>query len=232
MAGPPPRPRRPGSHYGLLIVLMGCFVLGLAAATQYVAWAFGFHPNLGPPWLTGPPGAGEALMGTAAVLAGIGGLTAVLGGAVPRLRSAIRFVPFVVLVAALLAGAGFCEGADGIVRVYAPVRFLGWGLAYGGFEETSAYFDLFTRGLLVGGGALAFAAAAVLAARREAEPLVSTGSQGTAAWSDGSELTGADEGTSGGVLIGRQFSDAIGVRGTLRGALGKKPDPRALQRTF
>jgi len=34
------------------------------------------------------------------------------------------------------------------------------------------------------------------------------------------------------VSLGRQFSDAIGVRGTLRSALGEPPDPRALDRTF
>lgn len=204
-AGPPPRPRRPTSHYGLLIALMGCVALGLAAATQYVAWAFGFHPNLGPPWFTATSGSGEMLRAVAAVV-GVVGVIAMGGGlVVRRLRSAVRFVPGVLFVATVLAGVGVCESANGTVVVYGPLRFVGWGLAYGGFEEASAYYDVFTRGLLVGGGALSFSLVAVLAARRSAEPLVSTGSQGTAAWSDGSEFVGEE-----GVLIGRQLASESG----------------------
>lgn len=209
---PPPRPRRPGGHYGLLLVLMGCFVLGLAAATQYVAWAFGFHPNLGPPWLTGAAGAAVILRHAGTVVAGAAALVGGSALSVRRWRGWGRFVPLLALAAAILLGLGLCEGSGGAVAVYAPLRFLGWGIAYGGFEETSPYFDLFTRGLLVGGGTFAFAAVAVLAARRAPQPLASTGSQGTAAWSDGSELTSefAGDGAGGGegVLIGRQLTAA------------------------
>jgi type IV secretion system protein VirD4 len=184
---------------------MGCVALGLTAATQYVAWAFGFHPNLGPPWFTAVSGSGEMLRAVAAVV-GVVGVIAMGGGlVVRRLRSAVRFVPGVLFVAAVLAGVGVCESANGTVVVYGPLRFLGWGLAYGGFEEASAYYDLFTRGLLVGGGALSFALVAVLAARRSPEPLVSTGSQGTAAWSDGREFVGEE-----GVMIGRQLVSESG----------------------
>lgn len=214
--GPPPRPPRPANHYGLTVLLFGCFIFGLAAATQYVAWTFGFHANLGRPWLAMSGGSGTRLLAAAGVLGTLSGMVAAVSVPVGRLRGFCRFVPIGLLVAAGLAGVGLCEDSGGTIAVYAPLRFVGWGLAYGGFEETSAYFDLFMRGLLVGGGTFAFAAGAALAARRPPQPLVSAGSHGTAAWSRGDELAGS--GGTEGVLIGRQLAP-----GRRRGGKRERP---------
>ncbi|MEP0546976.1 MAG: type IV secretory system conjugative DNA transfer family protein [Rhodothermales bacterium] len=130
---------------------------------------------------------------------------AVLSLSFRRLRWTWRLVPLVLFLCALAGGLGLSETASGEegVGVYSPFRFIGWGLAYGGFGETSPYFVTFTRGLLVFGGTLGAAAVALLAVRRPSGPLENTGSQGTAGWSEGEELDADGEGR--GVLIGRRL---------------------------
>lgn len=186
--GAPPRTRTPAGGYGLMLAMLGCFLLGLAAAAQYVAWGFGFHPNLGMPWLILPAGSGVVLRGGAVLLAGLCVPLYVLGFAFARLRAFRRWLPALLVLGVLGGGLGLCSGVSGPVPVYAPVRFLGWGITYGSFGEASPYFDLFTRGLLAGSGVFALAAVAVLAARQPARVLTNTGSHGTAGWSDGKDL--------------------------------------------
>lgn len=207
--GPPPRPSRPSSAYGLLFALAGCAYVALCAAAQYVAWTFGFHPNLEPPALVLPPGSGEGLRDGAAVVAGVVVALLVLSLPVRRLRWTWRFAPLVLFLCALAGGLGLSEpggGGEG-VGVYSPFRFIGWGLAYGGFGEGSPYFETFTRGLYVFCGTLGAAAVALLAVRRPSGPLENTGSQGTAGWSEGDELD-AEKGEGEGVLIGRRLGKA------------------------
>ncbi len=200
--GPPPRPSRPSSAYGLLFALVGCGYVALGAAAQYVAWTFGFHLNLGSPALVLPPGSGESLRDGAVAVAACAVALAMLSLPFRRLRWTRRFVPLVFFLCALAGGLGLSEpqGGGESIGVYSPFRFVGWGLAYGGFGETSPYFETFTRGLLVFGGTLGAAAVALLAVRRPVGPLENTGSQGTAGWSDGEELDAETE-EGGGVLI-------------------------------
>jgi type IV secretion system protein VirD4 len=190
----------------LLFALAGCAYVALGAAAQYVAWTFGFHPNLGPPALVLPAGTGDSLRDGATVVAASVVAVLVLSLPVRRLRWTWRFAPLVLFLCALAGGLGLSEarGEGEGVGVYSPFRFVGWGLAYGGFGETSPYFDVFTQGLLVFGGTLGAVAVALLAVRRPVGPLENTGSQGTAGWSDGEELD-AEKGEGGGVLIGRRL---------------------------
>jgi type IV secretion system protein VirD4 len=221
--GPAPRPRRPSSPYGLLLALAGCGYVALGAAAEYVAWAFAFHPNLGPPAFVVPPSAaGPLLFGAGGVAAGVVGALA-LSLAVPWVRVVRPLAPVLLLACALAAVLGRSLLGGEPVPIYSPFRFLGWGLAYGGFQDGSPYAGVFTRGVLVFGGAFAAAAVALLAARRAPGRLVSTGSHGTAAWSDGAELVAHGKGNRGpdrrkdrgklaeeplpGVLVGRRLTD-------------------------
>jgi type IV secretion system protein VirD4 len=193
----------------LLFALAGCAYVALGAAAQYVAWTFGFHSNLGPPALVLPAGTGDSLRDGATVVAVCVVAVLVLSLPLRRLRWTWRFAPLVLFLCALAGGLGLSEargGGEG-VGVYSPFRFVGWGLAYGGFGETSPYFDVFTQGLVVFGGTLGAAVVALLAVRRPVGPLENTGSQGTAGWSDGEELD-AEKGEGGGVLIGRRLDSS------------------------
>lgn len=222
--GVPPQTRTPASGYGVMLALLGCFLLGMTAAAQTVAWTFGFHPNLGSPWLVLPGVWGPVLRITGVVFVGLSGVIYVLGLAFTPVRAVRRWLPALVLVGVLGGGVSLCSAGGGAIQVYAPVRFLGWGLAYGGFAETSPYFDLFTRALLVGGGVFAFAAVAVLAARQPVRSLTNTGSHGTAGWSDGQNLAapkpkrrarngvGSPSEDAPGVLIGRRLVERASGR--------------------
>ncbi len=191
--GPAPQPKRPSSPYGLLLALAGCGYVALGVAAEYVAWAFGFHPNLGPPALVVPPSAaGPLLIGAGGTAASVVVALALSLGA-PRLRVVRRVAPLLLLACALAAVLGRAALGGHAVPIYAPLRFIGWGLAYHGFQDGSPYAEIFTRGVLVFGGTLAAAAVALLALRRPPGPLNNTGSHGTAAWSDGAELDGQSQ---------------------------------------
>ena len=170
------------------MVLLASLVVGLQTATQYVAWGFGFHANLGPPALVFPPGSDVAFR-AGAVLFGGGALTLLL---IPMVRrwAAPLFV---------LSAAGAALSLSPVL--YAPIRYVNWAIAYGGLDEASPYFGLFNGGLLAGGAAAASVLVAALLIRRSGHVLPETGSHGTAAWSDGAALVGEE-----GLLIGRQTS--------------------------
>lgn len=183
---PAPRTRRLRGSYGLLLLVLGCFVLGLWVATQYVACGFGFHVNLGPPWLLLPPGS-TAYLRAGAVLAG--GLALSL---LP-FASARRFSLLLLLLAGVAYGLSFCQA------VYAPQQYVQWAVLSKGLRETSPYFDLFNEGLLAGGAAFLASVLCVLLVRKPDRVLRQTGSHGTAAWGDGRELM-----TEEGLLLGRK----------------------------
>jgi type IV secretion system protein VirD4 len=170
------------------MVLLGCLIVGMQAATQYVAWGFGFHVNLGPPALVFPPGS-EIPLRAGAVLLGGGALAFLF---VPKARR--WTAPLFVLSAASAALSIF-------PALYAPSRYVSWAIAYGGLADVSPYAALFRGGLLTGGAASVAVLAAALLFRRSVGMLPETGSHGTAAWSDGAPLVGEK-----GLLIGRRIS--------------------------
>ena len=182
----PPQTRRLGSPYALLLALLACLALGLWAATQYVAWGFGFHSNLGPAWLFFSPESAVYIQAGAVLAAGFAASLVLF----PGVR---RFTLPLILLAVLLVGLSQC------FALYAPHRFLGWAASHGGLEETSPYARLFQEGLLFGGGTSVLALLSVLALRGGRRALPVTGSHGTAAWGDGEAFT-----TGTGLLLGRK----------------------------
>ena len=160
-------------------------MLGAWTATQYVAYRFGFHANLGPVWLHLPPENAVYLRAGAVLLAG-GALSVSL---FPRTR---RFAP------ALLVASGVLGGLSACGAVYEPSRYLRWAVAYGGFDDATPYAGVFSEGLLAGGAASAASILALLLLRASGRRLRETGSHGTAAWGGGIALMEAE-----GLLLGR-----------------------------
>src|SRR5438309_1409267 len=93
---PPPDP--PGDR-PLLLCLALALVFALAAGTQYVAWRFAFHPNLGAPLIVVSARATRWARATGLLAAGAG-LAATL---VPRVRN--LSIPSVVVAASAALGA-------------------------------------------------------------------------------------------------------------------------------
>lgn len=91
-------------------------LVGLVAATQYVAHRFGFHPHLGPSL-----SAGEALPPLLGIACGIGLLAA--AAACWRAGAARRTIPGLLL----LAGACFAATRG---PLYAPTRAVQWWVAF------------------------------------------------------------------------------------------------------
>ena len=183
---PPPQTQRIGSPYALLFAFSACLVLGLWVATQYVAWGFSFHPDLGPAWLLFSPESAVYFRSGAVLAAGSAASLVLFPGA-------RRFTLPLILLAVLLGGLSRCPA------LYAPHRFLGWAASHGGLDENSPYVRLFQEAFLFGGGTSVLALLSVLALRRGRRTLPVTGSHGTAAWGDGEALTAGT-----GLLLGRK----------------------------
>lgn len=190
--GPAPRTRKITSSYGLMLLVLGCLGIGLWAATQYVAYGFGFHPNLGPAWLALPSRSDLYLQAGAVLLTGVVLTLLTLSRAKRRGECLRRRVFPGLLLAGTLYGLSLCP------VLYSPSRYVSWAIAYGGLEETSSYFALFNEGLLFGGSAFAGALMVIMLARSDFRKLETTGSHGTSFWSDGQALM-----KEHGLMIGR-----------------------------
>jgi len=166
-----------------LVLLLG---LGLALAfgvgTQYVAWRFAFHPNLGAPLVE--PGAAtlRLLRAASVILAGC----ALAFGVVPSLRR----------MAAPLLVAAVCVGAASLGPLYAPYGIFVWQAANTG---NAAAADVFRIGWsIVAAIAIALSLAASRGWYRRGRVLPSD-SHGSAQWGTGDALH-----AEAGLLLGRK----------------------------
>ena len=192
---PPPHTARITGSYARLAALAGCAGLGLWTATQYVAWRFGFHADLGRP-LVYVGTAAPYLRASAVCVAG-------LAASLLALRRG-RPVLMLALAALILYALSHTEA------LYGPGAFVRWALAYGGFHDGAPAQAVFADGLLCGGGAFAAGALALLFTTRARRRLAVTGSAGTAVWDAGTGLL-----SSRGLILGRQ-----GRRGARRSGGG------------
>lgn len=189
----PPRTKRIRGSYELVVILAVCLILGCWVATEYVAYGFGFHPNLGPALFVLPSGV-HLVFGLAGVLvSGIISALLVLSAFYSRLRPIRRFAVVGFSTSVILYGIYVAPS------IYAPQRYVGWALAYGALSQESPYYELFNHGLLSGATAFLLALAVVMVYRKPARVLPSTGSHGTATWGTGEDLA-----TDEGLLIGRK----------------------------
>jgi type IV secretion system protein VirD4 len=176
---PPPNPN---ADRPLVIMLFVGLVLAVTAGTQYVAWRFGFHRNLGAPLVILPAHAAQ-LCRVAAVFATGSALTA-LG--FPRLRVLSAPLALIAVYAAFASGG----------RIYAPHRFFVW---YSWSTAVPAAAPIFW-----GGGVvivvLAVTTFAVLTnAWRRLRRAPASRTLGSARWGSGERFHGKQ-----GLLLGRQ----------------------------
>ena len=119
-------PADPPADRPLIIGLALALVFALGAGTQYAAWRFGFHPNLGAPLVVLTPSTMRWLRATGVLAAGTG-LAALL---VPWLRSLC--LPLLVVT----AGAAVCSFGP----LYAPHRIFVWYAANAAVARTVPIF--------------------------------------------------------------------------------------------
>src|SRR5213594_3976037 len=126
-AAPPVHPPPdPPTDRPLIVGLALALVLGLAAGTQYVAWRFHYHPNLGTPLAVVPAHTARWLRATGVLAAG----TALVCLLVPWLRP--LSVPLVVVAA--------CAALASVGPIYAPYRIFVWYSHYGTVPEAAGVF--------------------------------------------------------------------------------------------
>jgi type IV secretion system protein VirD4 len=176
--GPPPDPH---ADRPLIIGLALALVFALGAGTQYVAWRFGFHPNLGAPLVVLPPSTMRWLRATGALAAGTG-LAALL---VPRLRSLC--LPLLVVA----AGAAVCS----LGPIYAPHRLFVLYAANAGIARTAPTFRGAWLVVVFVGVATSLGLITMWRRRRWSRP---SDSHGSAHWGGG-EVLHRDHG----LLLGR-----------------------------
>src|SRR2546422_2668302 len=176
-APPDPHTDRP-----LIVCLALAVAFGLAAGTQYVAWRFHYHANLGTPLVVVPAHTARWLRATGVLAAG----TALVGVLVPWLRP--LSVPLAIVAAfGALGGAG---------PIYAPYRIFVWYAANAGVPGTGPVFRVAWILVITVGVAAALAVVTAWRRRRRSPP---SDSHGSAHWGEGEALR-----RPRGLLLGRQ----------------------------
>jgi len=191
-AEPPVHPLPdPHSDRPLIVGLALALVLGLAAGTQYVAWRFHYHPNLGTPLVVVPAHIARWLRATGVLAAGI----ALVGVLVPRLRP--LSVPLVCMaVCTALASAG---------PIYAPYRIFVWRAANASIPGVAPVFRVAWILVATVGVVAAVGVMTAWQRRRRSPP---SDSHGSAHWGDGEALH-----RPRGLLLGRQGRELLRVAG-------------------
>jgi len=182
---PEPAVRPPPDPYAdrPLVALLGLgILLAMSAGTQYVAWRFAFHRNLGPPLVIFTAHT-VRLLRAAAVLAAGGAMSALY---FPRLRHLAAPLVLIAVYAAFGSGA----------RIYAPYQYFFW---YADYAAAPAAAPIFRGGFLViavlGVGTIAV----VMTAWRRARRVPASQALGSARWGSGESLHNQH-----GFLLGRQ----------------------------
>ena len=190
-AEPPVHPPDPHTDRPLIVCLGLALVFGLAAGTQYVAWRFHYHPNLGTPLFVVPAHSARWLWATGVVAAG----TALVGVVLPLLRHLSVRLLFVA-ACTVLASAG---------PIYAPHRLFVWYAQYGTVPGAATVFR--TAWMVVVTASIGAVLAVVMAwrHRRRSSP---SDSHGSAHWGDAEALH-----RPRGLLLGRQGQELLRVAG-------------------
>jgi len=183
---PDPHTDRP-----LMVCLVLALVLGLAAGTQYVAWRFHFHTNLGAPLAVVPSDTARWLRATGVLAAG----TALVGVLLTWLRP--LSVPFLLLAA--------CAALASMGPMYAPYRIFVWYADSGAVPGSAAVFRVGWAVVVAVGIGAALACMTTWRRGRRSAP---SDSHGSAHWGDGAALR-----RSHGLLLGRQGRELLRVGG-------------------
>lgn len=166
----------------LIFFLALGLVLGLAAGTQYVAWRFTFHANLGAPLVVFS--AQSARLLRAAGVLGVGAALSAL------LFSRLRLLSGPLMLIAL------CTGLGGMGPVYAPYRIFVWYAANAAVPGAAPVFRVAWALVVTVTVVSALAVTSVWRRRRRVPP---SDSRGSAHWGSGDLLH-----RETGFLLGRQ----------------------------
>jgi type IV secretion system protein VirD4 len=191
-AGRPLRaPPDPHTDRPLIVCLALALGLSLAVGTQYVAWRFDYHPNLGEPLVVLPVHTVRWLRATAVLAAG----TAVVGALLPWLRP--LSVPLVVVAV--------CAAVASLGPIYAPYRIFAWYATNAAVPEAASVFRVAWAVVVL---VVVAASLAVTTAWRRRRGSAPSDSHGSAHWGDGGDLR-----RPRGLLLGREGRELLRVAG-------------------
>lgn len=178
-----------GVYLGAVATTVMVMLLAIWAATQYTAYALGFHRALGTPLLRVPPAYADVVVLAAAVAAVLGAVCVVL----PSWRRAAA--PLCVTAALLVALR--------VGPVYAPLNFFFWWWRFGDVPGTAPIWRVGMWVVSVPSHLAVFLAVivAVRRARRLGGP---TDTHGSARWAERADLEAAK-------LIGRDAGVYVGA---------------------
>lgn len=175
----------------LVLLLALVIIVAFAAGTEYVAWRFCFHRNLGAPFFRLESRTSLAVRASAVICMGAG-LSALF---LPRAR----------WVTALLVSVGVCATVIAIGPVYSPHLLIVWQAAYAGVPGSLPIFRV--AWATVAGTAIGLGYLVTYAWRRKGQTLLSD-SHGTAHWGSGDALIGEQ-----GLVLGRRESQLLRFAG-------------------
>lgn len=193
---------RPGARIGLyvtpVVAVVGVMVLIVWGVTEWVAWRFHFHPNLGPPALS--PSATVRTVALALAF-GFGSLAA----------AAVWIGPLRRVIGSLLTFAAVALTAAWI-PVYAPWDVFRWGLRFGDAPGAEPIFSVAWHAIAIPAHLL-FLVAMYVAWRRAKQNARGTDAHGSARWASPKEVAAAGLLDGEGVFLGLLKRNA-GDRGT------------------
>ena len=178
---------RIGIYVTPILAVVGAIVLLLWAVTEWVAWKFGFHANLGPPLLE--PSVAVRLAGLALAFVCFG--LAVLSIRVERLRRGL--------------GALLCFGAlasaAAVLPLYAPWSVFAWALRFGDAPGAEAIFGTAWHAIAIPAHFL-FLVGMYVAWRRARRNAKNTDAYGSARWATAPEIEKTGLLNGDGVFLG------------------------------
>jgi type IV secretion system protein VirD4 len=178
---------RIGIYLTPILAVVGAIALLLWAVTEWVAWKFGFHANLGPPLLD--PSVGVRVGGMALAFASFG--LAVLSIRVERLRRGLGVLLYV--------GAIATVGA--VLPLYAPWSVFVWALRFGDAPGAEPVFGTAWHAIVIPAHFL-FLVAMYVAWRRARRNARNTDAYGSARWASASEIEKTGLLNGDGVFLG------------------------------
>jgi type IV secretion system protein VirD4 len=168
---------RIGIYLSPIFAVFGVMMLVLWGATEWVAWRFAFHPNLGTPVFEAGPAARVGVLGVAGVLAAL-------------LVAAIRVEPLR-RIAGTLAAFLVMAIAAAFLPVYAPWDVWVWDWRFGEAPRAKPIFEIAHYAIIVPAHLL-FLVAMYVAWRRARRTARNTDAHGSARWASHEEVEAAE----------------------------------------
>ena len=178
---------RIGVYLSPVLAVVGVMGLVVWGVTEWVAWKFGFHPNLGPPVFAVGPGGRAVLFVLGLGLAAL----ALAGVVVPVLR---RITGTLIVFSTMALAASW-------LPIYAPWAVFAWGMRFGDAPNAEPIFSVAWHAIAIPAHFL-FLVAMYMAWRRARRNARSTDAHGSARWANAEEVEAAGLLEGEGVFLG------------------------------